>query len=217
MFNFAKNTEGVLKITIMAYRDFSMDDLERKFGIQEIGIRMFDVKTLPLIQPSNKLKEDLAEADEINLSTEKAVSERLVAPVLVEIKKRNDFVQIFSGEIITADKSEGLNGEIDFIYARKPVTSKPNTPLLCVTEAKLGFPSKAFPQACAQMLGLRLFNHKKGHDVNIIHGIVTDGRTWRVLKLEEKNLYVDLTEYSISELSILLGVLQKIIDFYKEN
>lgn len=193
-----------------------MDDLEKKFGIQEIGTRLFDVKSVPLIQPSNKLKEDIAEADEINLSTEKAVSERLVAPVLVEIKKRNDFIQIFSGEIITADKSKGLNGEIDFIYAKKPVTSKPNTPLLCVTEAKLGFPSRAFPQACAQMIGLRVFNENKGHEIPIIHGIVTDGRVWRILKLEENNLYVDLTEYSISDLPLLLGILQKVLDFYKD-
>ena len=201
----------------MAYRDFSMDDLAQKFGIQEVGIRLFDVKAVVRLEPSEKLKSDIAEADEINLSTEKAVSERLVAPVLVEIKKRNDFIQIFSGEIITADKAQGLNGEIDFIYAKKPITSKPNTPLLCVTEAKLGFPSRAFPQACAQMLGLRLFNAKKGHEIPIIHGIVTDGRVWRILKLDDTILYVDLTEYSISDLPLLLGILQKIMDFYKEN
>ena len=201
----------------MAYRDFSMDDLVKKFGIQEVGVRLFDIKTVIRLEPSEKLKSDIGEADEINLSTEKAVSERLVAPVLVEIKKRNDFIQIFSGEIITADKAQGLNGEIDFIYAKKPITSKPNTPLLCVTEAKLGFPSKAFPQACAQMLGLRLFNANKGHEIPIIHGIVTDGRIWRILKLEDLTLYVDLTEYSISDLPLLLGVLQKIMDFYKEN
>ena len=201
----------------MAYRDFSMDDLGKKFGIQEVGVRLFDIKTVIRLEPSEKLKSDIGEADEINLSTEKAVSERLVAPVLVEIKKRNDFIQIFSGEIITADKAQGLNGEIDFIYAKKPITSKPNTPLLCVTEAKLGFPSKAFPQACAQMLGLRLFNANKGHEIPIIHGIVTDGRIWRILKLEDLTLYVDLTEYSISDLPLLLGVLQKIMDFYKEN
>jgi hypothetical protein len=199
----------------MAYRDFKIEILEQKFGIREIGTKIFDPNKIKRVEPSEKLKMDLEDAGIITLSTEKAVSERLVAPILAEIGKRNDFIQIFSGEIIVGDKKEGLNGEIDFIFARTPWTRKPKNPLLCVTESKLGLVNKGVDQAAAQMLGVRIFNQKHGYDDMIIHGVVTDGKTWRFLKLEKTDLFVDKTDYTTTELSLLLGVLQEIIDFYK--
>ena len=119
----------------MAYRDFKMDDLEKKFGIREIGTSFLDVLKIKLIEPSDKLKSDIFEARLITLSTEKAVSERLVVPVLAEMKKLNDeFLQVFSGEIIQGDKTQGLNGEIDFIMSKTPETTKPKNPIFCITE-----------------------------------------------------------------------------------
>ena len=94
----------------MAYRDFKIETLEQKFGIREIGIQLFETKKVKRVEPSEKLKMDLEDANIITLSTEKAVSERLVAPILAEIGKRNDFIQIFSGEIIVGDKKERQNG-----------------------------------------------------------------------------------------------------------
>ncbi len=201
----------------MAYRDFKMKDLRAKFGIQEIGTQLFDRSKLQKITPSEKLVSDLADAEFITLSTEKAVSERLVAPILVEIAKLNRFLQVFSGEIITADKSLGLNGEIDFIFARKPWTRKPQNPLLCVTESKLGLINSGVDQATAQMLGLRIFNQNNGYDDLIIHGATTDGKSWRFLRLEGTSLFIDESEYSSLELPLLLGVLQEIVNFYKPS
>jgi hypothetical protein len=202
----------------MAYRDFKMDDLERKFGIREIGTSFLDVSKMKRIEPTDKLKTDILEARLITLSTEKAVSERLVTPVLAEMKKLNDeFLQVFSGEIIQGDKAQGLNGEIDFILSKTPETSKPKNPIFCITEAKLGLVESAYPQAIAQMLGIRSFNKNRGHEVPIIHGATTDGKTWRFLRLDGTNLYIDRTEFSSRDLPLLLGALQEIVDFYKPS
>jgi hypothetical protein len=199
----------------MAYRDFSMEDLEQKFGIREIGKEIFDIKLIKRIEPSQKLVDDLEEARYITLSTEKAVSERLVAPILVEVKKRNlDKIQVFSGEIIKADSKLGLNGEIDFIFARTPETLKPKNALLTITESKLGLIDGSVQQAAAQMIGIKVFNDNKGHSEGIIFGAVTDGTTWRFLKLEGNNFYVDTHKLTIDNLPLLLGVLQSIIDTY---
>ena len=201
----------------MAYRDFKMEDLERKFHIREIGKEIFIPTQINNIEPSDKLKADIIESRYITLSTKKAVSERLVSPILVEIKKRNlDIIQIFSGEIIKADASQGLNGEIDFVFSRTPETLKPKNPLLIVREAKLGLIDGSVDQAAAQMIGMRVFNEKKGHPEEVIYGSVTDGITWRFLKLEGNNFYVDTHKFTIDNLPLLLGVLQKIIDFYKD-
>lgn len=200
----------------MAYRDFKMKDLKAKFGIQEMGTNLFDPLKIQQIAPSDKLISDLVDAEFITLSTEKAVSERLVSPVLAEMAKLNVDIQIFSGEIIVADKANGLNGELDFVFARKPWTRKPQNPLLCVTESKLGLINSGVDQATAQMLGLRIFNHNNGYSEDIIHGAVTDGTSWRFLKLEGNNLLLDLHVYSTENLPLLLGVLQEVINFYKK-
>ena len=201
----------------MAYRDLKMKDLKSKFGITEIGTELFKVSKIKPIEPSSSLLNKLADAQYITLSTEKAVSEQLVAPVLVEIAKLNDFLQIFSGEIILADKALGLNGELDFIISRRPWTRKPQNPLLCVTESKLGLINSGVDQATAQMLGLRIFNQNNGYnDELIIHGAVTDGTSWRFLKLEGTNLFLDMHVYSTEKLPLLLGVLQEIVNFYKK-
>ena len=200
----------------MAYRDFKIETLEQKFGIREIGVQLFETKKVQRVEPSEKLKMDLEDANIITLSTEKAVSERLVAPILAEIGKRNDFIQIFSGEIIVGDKKQGLNGEIDFIFSRTPWTLKPKNPLLCVTESKLGLVDKGVDQAAAQMLGVRYFNQKHDYKDIAVHGVVTDGKSWRFLKLDGNNLFVDRTDYSTTDLSLLLGVLQEIMNFYKQ-
>ena len=200
----------------MAYRDFKRDDLKQKFGLQEIGTDIFDVTKIKLVQPSEKLKMDIADAQLINLSTEKAISERLVSPILAEIRRNNKDFQIFSGEIITGDKKLGLNGEIDFIFAKTPITTKPDTPIFCVTESKIGRVIEAFPQATSQMLGVRLFNKNRNSDIEIIHSIVTDGTTWRIMKLEGNTVFVDQTNFSTQNLPVLLGVLQEVVYFYKK-
>ena len=109
-----------------------------------------------------------------------------------------------------------INGQIDFIFAKTPITTKPNTPIFCVTESKIGRVIEAFPQAIAQMLGVREFNKSHDKDIVTIHAIVTDGKTWRILKLLNQNALVDQTDYSTDNLPILLGVFQEIIDFYKK-
>lgn len=201
----------------MAYRDFHMEDLEEKFNIEEKIIELFNPSKIKHIEPSKKLREDLTDARLITLSTEKALSERMVSPILAEMKKLNDdFLQIFSGEIIKADSSIGLNGEIDFLFSKTPETTKPKNPIFCITEAKIGLIDKAFPQAIAQMIGVRLFNKNKNHELAAVHGSVTDGKSWRFLKLEGNNIYIDKNEFATNELPLLLGVLQEIINFYKK-
>jgi hypothetical protein len=111
----------------------------------------------------------------------------------------------------------GLNGELDFIISRRPWTRKPQNPLLCVTESKLGLINSGVDQATAQMLGLRIFNQNNGYnDELIIHGAVTDGTSWRFLKLEGTDLFLDMHVYSTEKLPLLLGVLQEIVNFYKK-
>ena len=107
-----------------------------------------------------------------------------------------------------------MNGEIDFIFSRTPETLKPKNPLLIVTESKLGLIDGSVNQAAAQMIGIRVFNEKRNYPKTIIYGSVTDGTTWRFLKLDNDNFYVDTNKFTTDNLPLLLGVLQEIVDFY---
>jgi hypothetical protein len=197
----------------MAYRAFKERDLNDKFGIQfQKGGFDFSVKA---ILPSQRLLDALDDAPLMTLSSEKAVSEGIIAPILREVKRMNPLlIQIFSGEIIIADMAQGLNGEIDFIITKEKNSIEPQAPILCVTEAKIGRLDKAIPQATAQMLGARLFNQKNDEHLDIIHGLITDGTSWRILKLEGNIVFKDEKTYFTNDLPHLLGALQSIIDFY---
>ena len=197
----------------MAYRAFKERDLNDKFGIEFQTMRFdYPVKA---IQPTQRLLDTLEDAPLMTLSSEKAVSEGIIAPVLREVKRMNPLlIQIFSGEIIIADMAQGLNGEIDFIITKEKNSIEPQAPILCVTEAKIGRLDKAIPQATAQMLGARLFNQKNDEHLDIIHGLITDGTSWRILKLDGNIVFKDEKTYYTNDLPHLLGALQAIIDFY---
>jgi hypothetical protein len=200
----------------MAYRDFKEKDLREKFHVHQKIQSIFGADSFMPVQPSERLVYNLEDAKLITLSTEKAVSERIVSPILAEMKRLNpDTIQIFSGEIINADKSVGLNGEIDFIITRSTDTIEPQAPILSITEAKIGKVDKAIPQATSQMLGAQVFNQSNHEQLNTIHGIVTDGTSWLLLKLENLNLTIDSKYYYTNDLPTLLGALQNIISFYK--
>ncbi len=201
----------------MAYRDFKEKDLKEKFNIRQKIQPVFN-GIVPPISPSQRLLDALSDAKLITLSTEKAISERIVAPVLAEMKRRNPhIIQIFSGEIINADRSIGLNGEIDFIITRATDTIEPQAPILSVTEAKIGKIEKAIPQAASQMLGARVFNQANNESLDVIHGLITDGTSWLFLRLEGTTLTINDTLYYTNTLPDLIGGLQMIIDFYVLN
>jgi hypothetical protein len=199
----------------MAYRDFKLIDLETKFGVTSNFVYLFDKTKIKKVLPSQLLLSNLEDAELVPLTTEKALSERVIAPVLAEIKRNNrDKIQLFSGEIINANSKEGLNGEIGFLFTRRPNAPEPQAPIISVTEAKIGRLDKAIPQAAAQMIGARVFNKNHNEPIETIYGTITDGNTWRFLKLEGNIIWIDNAKYSLAEMPILLGVFQEIVDFY---
>jgi hypothetical protein len=200
----------------MAYKDFRLSEIQTKFGIDTIYADVWKKNEVQLVKPSAYLSQSIALADLIPLTTEKALSERILAPILAEVKATHiDQIQVFSGEIITADRSVGLNGEIDFLLVKKPYSTEPSAPIISVTEAKIGRIDKAIPQAAAQMIGARVFNQLHGEPIETIHGVVTDGNTWRFLRLQDKTIFVDNIKYSLVEIEYILGIFQAIIEFYK--
>jgi hypothetical protein len=199
----------------MAYRDFKGTDLKEKFGIVNAQSKLFpDIKH---VEPSSLLVQILTRnRQSTSLRTEKAVSEALVSPILMEVLERNQKkITLFSGENLVADKSLGLNGELDFLFLKAPYALDITAPIINITEAKLDRALiKAMNQCAAQMIGAQLFNKTHHYEHDIIYGAVTDGYEWRFVRLEDKTLTLDEDQYNSANLPQLLGVLQTIVDFY---
>ncbi len=199
----------------MAYSDFSLADLEEKFGVTNQRKRLFE--NITPILPSEKLRLELAEGEEMPIKSEKAKSEWIVVPILKELRNRNNkFLTIYSGEILTADKEKGLVGECDFIIAKDTKTFDVSLPIFMLVEAKKNDMEEGIRQCAAQMIGARVFNQKKGIQLEKVYGCSTTGDDWQFLELSDQ-LYIDNKKYFLVELKELLGIFQFIIDYYKNS
>jgi hypothetical protein len=201
----------------MAYRTYTAKKIKSDLALELKQVELFANLSITTVEPSPRLAENLKIGRQMALTTEKAVCEYLVSPILSEIQLRNTGIILFSGEQLNVDSSRNLNGEIDFLFTQTTNFLEIESPILCITEAKIGLINKGIPQAAAQMYGVRLFNEKEGKPTPITYGAVTDGKTWRFLKLEEDILYTDLEILYLDNLPLLLGTLQWIIDFYKTS
>ncbi len=197
----------------MPYSKFTLDLIEQRFGIKNHVERLFEHSTN--IEPSNWLKDSLQIAQELPVKSEKAKSESIVFPILVELRNRNDkYFTIHSGDTLNADENQELEGECDFILAKDTGTFNINYPIFQLVEAKKNDTEIGVPQCAAQMIGARVFNEKKGVKLGPVYGCVTTGKDWLFMKLEDK-IYIDKKIYTLENISELLGVFQTIMDYYK--
>ncbi len=200
----------------MAYSDFSLDDLKKKFGINSRIQSIFEnIVGTPI---SEALREDLEDVKTLRIRTEKAKSEWIVVPILNELRKRNNrYFTIYSGESLNVDKDNGLQGECDFMLAKDVQTFDLSYPIIQIVEAKKHDIEIGIPQCMAQLLGAKIFNDTHQTPVSKIYGCVTTGDDWLFMYLENETVYVDNKRYYLTEIEQILGVFQTIIDFYKKE
>jgi hypothetical protein len=202
----------------MSYKNFRFSDLKENFGIHQTTKRLFVTPITP-VEPSDLLIALLELSKGMPLTTEKAVSEAIILPILREIRNLNkDFIELFSGENLDGEKSKGLNGECDFIFAKAPGSVELTAPLIDVCEAKKGDidNAKTLAQNAAQMIGARHFNQKYNLPYTNIYGACTNGYEWIFLYLENDIIYIDIDRYYLNNLPQLLGVLQRVITTFRD-
>jgi hypothetical protein len=198
----------------MAYSDFSLEQVIDEFALTQTQADLFlDVVA---IEPSSWLRETLSFSQPLALrsGTEKARSEFIVGPVLLELERRNPKkVTIYSGKSLNGDQSLGLNGECDFLLGRGEATYVVKAPIVSIVEAKRQDISLGLGQCSAQMIGAQRFNQRKHEPVSSIYGCVTTGELWKFLRLEDTNLVIDDRSYLLSlELNTIIGIFQTVID-----
>ncbi|NJR31591.1 MAG: hypothetical protein HC778_00350 [Chamaesiphon sp. CSU_1_12] len=144
--------------------------------------------------------------------TEKAKSELLVSPVLVEARRLvNERVQIFSGEEFNVDRERGLNGFCDFLFSRSDNPYTIDAPVLMLVEAKRGEVESALGQCVAEMVAAQSYNQSREQVLPAIYGCVTSGRLWQFLKLEGNDVTIDPDVYSFEPVQKIFGILKWIL------
>jgi len=203
----------------MAYSDFkTIKDVKAKFPITVSSAQSFFAE-VEKIQPSRLLRENLAENIPValNINTEKARSELIITPILIEVRKLFDRqVSFFSGIDFTIDVELGLSGYCDYILSRSPDQIFLTAPIVCMVEAKNERIVAAYGQCLAEMIAAQKFNQteteqSEANSITTIWGVVTTGSAWRFLRLEGNEAFVDHDEYQINQIAKLLGIFRYII------
>ncbi len=195
----------------MPYSSFtSISQLKKTFGLTTKEGDRFIPSDLPPILPDPVLTGFLNKTRTLAIATgsEKARSELLVAPLLVEVRELlNREVALFSGEDFTVDTSLGLNGICDFLISRSPELYAIESPVIVLVEAKKADLKLGVPQCIAEMVAAAKFNTDNNSDIKTVYGCVTSGTLWRFLKLEGTVVTIDLTDYPLEPIDRLLEML----------
>jgi hypothetical protein len=196
----------------MAYSDFTISELKRAFQLEiDEAVDLFaGVAEVELpASLSGTLARYLPLA--VNVNTEKARSELMIAPVLVEFKLlHRDRISLFSGIEFTVDEAAGLKGRCDYILARSPEQLALDAPVCVLVEAKNENIVAGIPQCLAEMVAAQRFNQRAGKPAGPIYGVVTTGALWRFLELDGVEARVDSVEYPIQSPRKIFGILTAI-------
>lgn len=193
----------------MAYSDFKLSELIKTFGLtlSETVDLFADIEEVECSENlAFNLKENIPLA--VAIGTEKARSEMIIAPILLEMKRRSSHqISLFSGTDFNVDFEKGLNGICDFLISLSPEQLFIKAPVITLVEAKNDNIKAGLGQCVAEMLAAQLFNEQEGNDIQLIYGIVTTGELWKFLKLEGKLVSIDLSNYPVVNANKVLGIL----------
>ncbi|MEH1802952.1 MAG: hypothetical protein V7L02_16665 [Nostoc sp.] len=197
----------------MAYSDFKLIEIIDSFGlvIQEssgLFANVQEQECSDLLSTILKENVDLAVA----ISSEKARSEMIISPILLEIRRKFNYeISFFSGVDFTVDSQRGLNGFCDFILSLSTEQLLVRSPVIVLVESKNENLRSGLAQCIAEMVAAQLFNERGGNQIKAIYGAVTIGTIWQFLRLEGNIVSIDLSEYYIKDIKKILGILYSAI------
>jgi len=193
----------------MSYSEFSLTKAKQQFGLTTWEKR--DIfADVPELAASHLLTEILDYNLPIALgsNSEKARSEMIIAPILVELRRQlQEQINLFSGVDFTVDESKGLNGVCDFIITQSPEILMISAPVIVIIEAKKENINAGMGQCAAAMVASQLFNVQSETDIQTIYGAVTTGSVWQFMKLSGQTLSIDLSEYYLKDVNKIIGIL----------
>jgi hypothetical protein len=193
------------KYTFKDYFELSnpIEEIVKELGYSySLGILNLPKKENINIESIKLLKENYYKVlPKINLNSEAAKREFLIAPILFEIAKETDS-KINLEYPINVD--EKLSGYLDYLIQSKQE--------LIVIEAKKGDIDKGFNQLAAELIALDKYEEEEGGEC--LYGAITIGEMWKftILDRNSKHITKDIHNYTIPDnveqiYAILMGII----------
>ena len=197
----------------MSYSNFTLRQVEKDFHLQiEEEIDLF--AHVVAIAPSDDIKKLLAENIPLALAinTEKARSEFLIAPTLLELRRRSPIpISLFSGSEFAVSPEQGLTGYCDYLISLSKQQLMISAPVIVIVEAKNEDIKSGLGQCISEMIAAQLFNKLENNDIKTIYGIVTSGEIWKFLQINKQTVVIDLTDHYVTDIGKILGILLQFI------
>ena len=197
----------------MAYSEFTLPVLTRRFDLtlDETSDLFVDVPEI-VLRPEFLAQLAMTLPLAIATSTEKARSEFVIAPLLLEFWLLHERkIGLLSGVEFTIDEAQGLNGVCDYILTCQPEQLFVTSPILMLVYGIVGAKNeelkRGFAQCGAEMVAAQQFNEREGNATGSLYGVVTIGELWRFLQLDGKTLRIDARSYHIERVSKIMGIL----------
>ncbi len=193
----------------MSYREFTWGQAKQAFGLRTVEGDRFLPDNLAR-EPSAWLRETLARTIPwaIAVGNEKARSEGIITPVLLEVKAvLAGEISVFSGEELNVAPDIGLNGTCDFVLSQSAEQLALEAPVVVVVEAKRDDLKRGMGQCLATLVAAERFNQQRGQAIAALYGCVTTGTVWRFLCLRDQTVSVDLQDYPLPPIAPILGAL----------
>ena len=196
----------------MSYSDFkTLEQINSELGIvikdeKALYTHIEPVGVSQLFIDIMKVSFDLA----IKIDTEIARQSFIVNNVLIELKKQAD-ISFFVGNAFNVDSSKGLTGNPDGIISNSQNQLYITSPVVALVEAKKSDLGSGYAQCIAEMEAARIFNDRKGNNIPIIYGVVTDGAIWRFFFLQNNIATIDSYLYQFGDGSQIVGILKSFL------
>ena len=197
----------------MAYSNFTLETARKILQlemVQAVGIFSETERVEPSVELTKALAKKVPLA--IAIGTEKAKSEMIVADILVELREFfKHRISLFSGIDFNVDTESDLTGVCDFLVGLSPNQYYLESPVITLVEAKKDDLITGLEQCVAEMIAAQRFNAEKGNDIPRVYGATTTGTDWLFLKLEGKQLHIDMEAYMLERCDKILGILASMV------
>ena len=196
----------------MAFSDFSLESAVVRLGLSlkaraDLFAGVEPVEIPPILR--TVLERWAPQAMEVN--TEKARSELIIAPILMEASHlTGGRLGVYSGVSLDVDRDRGLFGRCDFLVGRKAGPFLIGSPLLAVVETRDEDILGNLGQCVAEMVAALVLNERKGASAPVIHGAVTTGAEWLFLRLDGDAVTFDSRDRSLDDVGKILAYLSAI-------
>lgn len=193
---------------IMSYSKFTIERVIKEFNLKlqqvEFIANNSDIQNL---QPSNYIEEYLNNSYNfaLSLGTEKAESEFIIAPILLEVKNKfNNSVTFFSGQRFDIDVDKNLSGICDFIFSQTQQSLYIEKPVLFVVKVKESNIKSGNGQCIAELVAAQIYNNNSD---SYVYGTVTNGREWQFIRLKDNRIEININLIPTYPLDKLIGIL----------